>query len=332
MTVATTTTWNPALQHIIQQALLNVGAIDENEPAGSPAYYAALRSLNGLVKTMEATGLHVWTEEEYILFLQSNVARYVLGQAASADYSAFPAARVARADAWTLLTLLNPAAVAATAITVEDATGAVVGGHLGVIDNDGAIQWVTITAIAGDLITFTAQPLLVAADAGNFAPTYLQTQGRVLKAPNARLLTFQDTSPGNYNETPMTILSRQEYMDLPNKNSPGTPTQWFYSPQREVGLFYVWPVANQVAWAVRFTGYRSLADFLTPENTSDMPQEWVLPLIWNLSKEIATAYGVDEGTWNRIEKMADNYALLVISYDRESEPISFGMDYWAYGD
>jgi hypothetical protein len=31
------------------------------------------------------------------------------------------------------------------------------------------------------------------------------------------------------------------------------------------------------AWAVRFTWYRSLQDFIDPTNTADFPQEWAAP-------------------------------------------------------
>jgi hypothetical protein len=163
--------------------------------------------------------------------------------------------------------------------------------------------------------------LLVGADAGNYALAYTTKISRPLKIPAARLLTLN-----GLNETPMTILSRQGYMDLPDKDAPGTPTQWFYSPRRDEGLLYPWPVPQFSSWAMRFTWYRPLQDFLVPTNTADFPQEWVLPLQWNLSKELAPGFGVPAPTWDRIKEMADTYAMVVVSYDRESEPVQFGID------
>lgn len=315
-------TWNPVLQHIVQQALLNVTEIDENEAAGSPAYYRALTSLNGLVKTLEATGLHVWTEEEYILFPQVAQSKYTLYQAATVGLT-----RACLADEWILLTLTQAEATGANSITVADSAGVLEDDYIGVILADGTTQWTTASAdpSPSDEITLT-NVLTGPANNGAFAIAFRTLARRVLKVPAARLLTLQASRPGNYNEVPMTIMARSDYMDQPNKLTQGTPTQWFYSPQRDTGLFYIWPVPALTSWAVRFTGYRPIQDFLDPTNTADMPQEWVLPLIWNLSKELAVSYGVPTETWNRIKEMADNYALLAISYDREDQPIQFGLE------
>lgn len=320
MAVSGIDTWNPAIVFIIRQALLNVNAIEDDEQPSAAMYQDALMAMNGLVKSLEATGLHVWAEEEGILFLEPNVPRYTIGGPG-------PVAHTSAADDWLRLTVLQPAALGATTITVADAFTLADGDHFGIIDNDGFTEWTLVVGnpVAG-VVTF-ADPLLVGVDAGNFCISYTTEISRPLKIPATRLLTLQ-----NLNETPMTVLSRQEYMDLPQKViSRGTPTQFFYSPQRDTGLMYVWPVATTTAWAARFTWYRPLQDFLIPTNTADFPQEWILPLTWNLSKEIATSFGVPEPTWQRIVTMADTWALIAISYDRESEPIRFGMDDWQYG-
>lgn len=323
MTTSGTQTFNPAVLFIVRDALINCGAIDENEEPGAHLYESGIFKLNSMVKTLEATGLHVWAEEESICFLQPLQARYVIGGSA-------PNAHTSDADSWFELTLLLPAIAGATTITLEAGDGALVtnGMNIGVVDNDGVTEWFTVSgAPAGDVVTLSG-PLLVAVDAGNYALAYTSNIPRPLKVPKARLLTLN-----GLNETPMTVLSRQEYMDLPDKGTQpgqggiGTPTQFFYSPRRDDGFLYVWPTAQTSAWAVRFTGYRSLQDFLLPDNTMDFPQEWILPLTWNLSQEMAPGYGVPDPIWNRIQFMAEKYAVVATSYDRESEDIQFGMNY-----
>lgn len=322
MATSNTSLWNPALLFMIKSALINCGVLDENEEPSAADYESGLFKLNGLVKTLEATGLHVWAEEEAILFLEPLVARYVIGGTGTV-------AHTSDSEVWLELTLKLPAVLGATAITLATGQGLLLssGMHIGVIDNAGLTEWFTVSGVpAGDVVTLSGA-LLVAVDPGNYALAYTTEIGRPLKVPKARLLTLN-----GLNETPMTVLSRQEYEDLPQKGgagssgAKGTPTQFFYSPRRDNGLLYVWPVPQTSAWAVRFTWYRALQDFLIPTNTSDFPQEWVLPLIWNLSKELAPGYGVPELTWQRIKEQADNYAVLAVSYDRESEPIQFGYD------
>lgn len=328
MAVAPTTIWNPAVTFIMRQALIKIGAIADDEQPTGPMYQDAMFALNGIVKTAEATGLHVWSEEEAILFVQPGQARYVIGDA---DPTAN--AHTSDAEDWLELVLSSNAVEGDTSIILTFALDIVSGTNVGVVLNNGLTFWTTATAAPTGNVVPLASPIPASgASAGGFVLIYQVTIGRPLKVPKARLLTLQATNgSGNFNETPMTIMSRQEYMDTPNKRSPGTPTQWFYSPRRDQGLLYIWPVPERSAWAIRFTWYRSLASLLTPANTLDFPQEWVLPLTWWLAKEIAPDYDCPPARYAMIEKQADAYADLVVSYDRESEPIEFGLEGWLYG-
>lgn len=319
-------TWNPVLQSIIRKALLNVGAIDELEAPRMPLYQDALTTLNGLVKSMETTGIHVWAEAEGILFPQPGVPRYEF----FVDGSPInPAGRACQADGWARYLTTAGAAQGATQIEIADTALITAGGAIGILLATNVIQWGTVVSVV-DGTTLEVAALAAPVNQGAYV-IYIADgpSGRAirpLKVPRARLLLLS-----NLNETPMTILSRQEYMDLPQKTSPGTPTQWFYSPQRDTGLFYIWPVPVQAVYAIRYTYYRPLQDFLEPTDTADFPQEWVLPLQWMLSKELMTGYGVDQATEQRITRLADEWLDRVQSYDRESEPIQFGMDDWQFG-
>lgn len=318
MATSGTYVWNPALVQIITQALLNVGAIAEGETPSAAMYASTVFQLNAMAKAWEATGLHVWKEGEAILFLQPDQAVYTIG-APTADHTS-------DADGWLELTLTAPASAGATAIVVNLAL-VNSGMQIGVILDNGVTFWTTVDgAPIGSVINLT-DALPSSAANGNFALAYTTPIVRPLKVPRARLLTLN-----GLNETPMTVLSRQEYMDLPQKTSPGTPTQFFYVPQLAQGRLYVWPVATTSAWAVRFTWYQPIQDFFAPNNTSDFPQEWINPLIWNLSKEVGPSYDVPDAKWAKIKELADTYAIMAVSYDRESEPIQFGLDSWQYED
>lgn len=320
MTIAPTSSWNPAVSALIRQSLFQAGAIAEDEDPTAEMYATAIFQLNGIVKSAEATGLHVWTEEEAILFLQPGQAKYIIGGPTPSLN-----AHTADADAWEQLTLTTAAAGGATSVLVNTIIGVSSGDNIGVILNDQTTFWTTVNgAPSGSTIDLTDPIPAVAASAGTYALTYTTPITRPLKVPNARqkLLT-------NGNETPMTILSRQEYMDLPNKVSPGSPTQWFYSPRRDQGFLYIWQPSQVTNYAVRFTWYRPIADLLVPNNTMDFPQEWVLPLMWRLAYELAPGYNCPPLKVQILEKMAGTYDDLVISYDRESEPVQFGMSYEA---
>lgn len=321
MATSGTSAFAPPLTYIVKQAWINLNLITEDEEPSAAMYAEGAFKINAMTKALEMTGLHVWTEEEAILFLQPLQAKYVIGQGGTAN--------CADADAWLELTLAAPNAVGNTTITLQDASLVVDGFNLGVVLNSGVTFWTTaVGASTGQVVTLAA-PMPGTTNAGNYVLAYAPAAaiGKPLKVPRARLLTLN-----GLNETPMTVLSRQEYEDLPQKvGAPGTPTQFFYSPRRDNGFMYIWPVPRFSNWAQRLTWYRPLQDWLLPTNTADFPAEWINPLVWGLTKELAPGKAVPEPTWQRVKEMSDIYSLMAISYDRESEPVQFGMDYWQYG-
>lgn len=320
MTTSGSSTFNPAVADIIAQALRQLGVIAEDEVPTGAQYTTGIFQLNAIVSAAQATGLHVWTEEEAILFLEGGT-NGVPGQVRYEIGGPGINANTSDANQWAELTLSATSPALATTITVN-APLVVSGQNIGIILDAGPTFWTTVSgAPVGNVITL-ADALPSSASSGNFALVYTTQISRPLKVPAARLLYLN-----GLNETPMTIMSRQEYMDTPNKLSPGTPTQWFYTPQVDRGIFYVWPAPVTTAWAIRFTWYRPLQDFFAPGDTMDFPQEWVSPLLWALARDLMGLYDTPVQRQQYIMKMAADYADLAISYDRESEPIQFGMDW-----
>lgn len=317
MVTSNSIVWNPAVTQIVTQTLRQLGAIQDGEQPTGDMYADLVFQLNAIIKSAEATGLHVWTEEEGILFIEPAQVKYIIGGPTSSLN-----ANTSDADEWLELTLSQSALGGATSIVLNVAT-VVSGQNIGVVMNDGTTFWTTVNgAPVGQTVTLTAPLPSAGTSAGNFALVYTTAINRPLRIPNARLLTLQ-----GLNETPMTIMSRQEYMDQPNKLSPGTPTQWFYSPRRDQGLLYIWPAPVLSAWAIRFTWYRSIQDALVPGNTMDFPQEWMSALIFRLAKDNIGIYEPPPPKVAYIIQQDTYYWDLVTSYDRESEPIIFGMDF-----
>lgn len=320
MTTSGSYTWNPAVTDLIKAMYRDLDVINETEEPSGDQYQAALFKLNGMVKAMEATGIHVWTEEEAILFLQTGVAKYVIAPPGGGG------AQCVDADMWLQLQVAQNVLAGTNQLPLTTAVGVNAGDVLGVVNNANAIQWTTVAgAPVGNLVTL-ADDLLLNVSAGavviDYAPAALIT--RPLKVPKARSFLY-----ASQQQNPMTIMSRQEYEDLPNKNSPGAPNQWFYSPRRDQGFFYVWNVPVVAQWAVRFTWYRGIQDYLTPDNTSDFPQEWALALEWMLADEMKVGYSVPTPRAAMIAERAAYWRDTLEGWDRESEPIIFGMD-WQY--
>lgn len=361
MTTSGVSSFNPAVVQIITQVLRDMVVIDELETPTAAMYAEGIFKLNSIVKGLETQNIHVWTEEEAILFLEPNQARYTLG---SSDLTAN--AHCALADRWNLLQLAQGAAQYSRFLFVEanptlapipylandDGTpiltdaglliyletpgqiiGSDVGDNIGVVLENGWVYWTTISAVDFDIATglyqitlATGIPLAASAGSDLFSYPVAAQVTRPLDVPRFRLLTY--ASPGGSpNEIPMWRLSRQEYMDLPNKLSTGVPTQAFYTPQRDLGYIYLWPVAGLPNWGIRFTWYRAIQDLLAPNNTMDFPQEWALPLQWMLANEWRLAFSVPQARSEMIKEQAALWYEAVAGWDRETQDIRFGMDY-----
>src|SRR4030067_833979 len=76
------------------------------------------------------------------------------------------------------------------------------------------------------------------------------------------------------NVLPMRLFTRQEYFALPTKTSAGTPTQYYFDPQRGAPTLYVWPVKATVTTETFKVTYHKRTDDLDDlANDIDIPQE-----------------------------------------------------------
>lgn len=326
--------YNPIFTAIAVSSYQILGVINEDETPTAGQFQIAFRAVNSMMKELEATGIHVWTEEEAILFLQPLQARYLLGSPNPKNPTTDHAC-----DAFQYAQTTLPQAVAAGSFQIPllDPTGFDVGDQIGVGMDSGYTFWSTIASITGSTATMSTA-ITGAASINNFTQAYLTDIVRPLRVPFTRRLQFQDQII-----TPVRMMSRQEYFNLPNQgatgqvsvppnstSATGTPTQAYYNPARDQGQYFVWPVPNAGQLlncnAMRFTYYRPINDFTSPASTADLPSEWTNALEWNLAKELMPRFSVPAERYDRIMAAAGAKLELVMGWDREIEDIYFGVD------
>lgn len=308
--------FNPVATQIITEALLILAVINEDETPTAGMYKRGLNALNSMVKEWEADGIHVWTEEEAILFLQQGQSRYLIGAGSNCHCT--------DANSYLLGELASSAASGAGTVTVLDATGLTTGMKFGVTLDSGATFWTTINgAPSGNIVTLAAV-LTGSASAQNITFAYTTDIIRPLKIPAARRFQYNGLII-----TPLTpMLSRQEYMDLPQIANPGLVNQCFYNPGgAQTGELLVWNVPSDSSMGLRFTWYRPIQDFTTVDDAPDLPQEWANALQWGLAMELAPRYSVPPERYDRISTMAAAKKELVQGWDREPQNIYFQLSY-----
>lgn len=312
MTTSGTYTFTQNRGQIIRRAARLVGAIAAGETPSASINQDFSDALNAMTKRWQATGLHLWTEQEGILFLQPNQAMYTLG-APTTDHAT---------QTYAQTTLTTAASSGATTIVVTSATGIANGYNIGIVLGSGPMFWTTVSGAPSGTTVTLASALTGAANGSAVVVAYQTNIQRPLRVINARRYNFASAL-----DIPMNPpLSRQDYRELPNKLATGTPTQFFYDPQIPAGNIYIWPLEVTVVDAIKFTWMRQLQNFDTDANTPDFPQEWIDTLIFNLAFTMAPEFGVPMETYNMIKEQAAIYLDTASGFDREPESYYFQVD------
>lgn len=315
MATSGTSVFNFTRNQIIKTAGRKIGAFEAGETPDDQTVEDFADQLNVMVKAWDATGIHIWTEEEATLFLEPNQAAYVIG-GASVDNAV---------DLYRTTKMAIAANNGAGSITVVSTVGMSSGDHIGILVDDGSIFWTTINgAPAGNVVTLT-NPLTDSAALNNPLFSYTNQIVRPLRVVSCRRFNLLSNI-----ETPMNpMLSRLDYRALPNKLTTGVPTQAFYDPRggaASQGILYVWPVPIVAADFVKFTYYRPMQDFNTAGNNPDLPTEWINALVWNLAYEMAPEYDCPPQRYQMIQQRAAQTLDLASGWDKEAESYLFGFD------
>lgn len=187
-----------------------------------------------------------------------------------------------------------------------------------------------LRSLNGLLQTFSANPHLWTATENTLA--LVAGQAAYVVSPRAlRVTNCRYRRQGI--ETPMTEMSRQEYLDQPNKTiSPAIPVSFYFDPKVDIGTLYLWPPpsAQTVAqgYDIRYD-YIRFFDVQTASNeTLDLPSQWIEPVVWNLSKRLMTQYPVNDPNVAALvlSQAADTLADL-LAWDNEPASLFLQADY-----
>lgn len=292
---------------LIDDTFRKLGIIAEGEVATSEMVTRAARDLNIMIKGWMAKGLNLWRYETLTLFPIVGRSKYLLGTTGD------------RCAANAVVTKLSADAVTgASSITVDDAGTAASVDNIGVVLDDGTIQWTTINgAPSGNTITLTD---VLTSDAADDNPVYIYT---TLAQRPLRITTAQSVDSNN-NELTLYEISRSDYDKLTYKTNQGTPSQYHYTPTLGNGEFYVWVTFSDVKSTIRLTVQRPIQDFDILTDNPDLPVEWQEAIVWNLAKRLITEYGVvDQVTITEIKQNAFDFLEDAESFDQETASLQF---------
>lgn len=307
----------------ILTAALNLAQVigDEETPTGSQ-FQDAFDAFSAMVAGWKAAQIHLWCEEEMILFPQPGQTLYRLGFSSTDHATLF--------NGLTQTTLESNAATGDGILTLASVAGLGMGDNIGVQLDAGTNFWTTITSVSGSSVNL-ADDLPSAATAPALVFAYLTPLMRPLRMYSYRRYALSSVAASRY-DVPMAIWARLDYQNQPNKYTPGTITAAFFDPQKGNGAYTdslaqlnLWPAPQNNSNAFRGTIQRPIQDLGSLASIPDFPTEWNAALKWNLAMEIGPQYGCPTEQLQIIDKQATKWYSLASQWDREPESVLFGV-------
>ena len=325
-TTSGTFSGSPSIITLLNASLRIAQVIGAEETATGAQLANALDAARAMCKAWHASGIHVWCEEEAIVFFQKNQTVYQIG-AGTSDH----------ATQWDTLirsTLTSTALAGATSLNLVNTTGGisgivpiVSGDAIGIQLDAGFNFWTTVNGTPSGLTVSLATALPSQATEGAVVFDYTTPLYRPLRVYGGRRYNVASQI-----DLPLQIWSRLDYANQPNKYSTGIPTAFFYDPQTgqgaysaPVGQWNCWPTPPDSMNAGRFTAQRPIQDIGSLANIPDFPDEWDAAIKWNLALEIGPENGCPQQQMEIIVRQAERWYNLAKEWDRESESIRFGV-------
>jgi hypothetical protein len=318
MTTSGTSTFNPTRDVIIRRALRMVGGYASSGSPRPEQITDANDVLNLMLKSWQMDSL-LWLRVFATLFLNKGQAKYNLAPTTHTGFSHCATSYVQ--------TTTSAAAIAgAGSVTLTSATGITTGDYIGVVDNNGLIEWSTVTILG---LTATLSTVLTAAVAsGNVV--YSHTVASQVSRPTrifSAVRKLYDTTAANGYEVPIYLVARTDYENLPNKTTQGKVINLYYDPQLVDGTAYVWPTADSAGDKLVLTMDRTIQDIDDDTQTYDLPQEAMVAISYGLALQLEPEYPLDPNSFQKLKIQADGHKLKLLNYNREFAPTQFQMEW-----
>lgn len=286
---------------IITEALELLGVLGEGEVPTADQLTSSQRTLNMMTKTWQADGLNLFAVQRNYLFLEKDKDEYPLSASSSSNFTSSFVQSATTATASAL----------DTTITLDDASPLLNGDAIGIFTTNNTLFWTTVSgAPAGNVVTI-AKPLPFNVDSGAVVYSYTTVSNRPMLILEAYLHQFGAT------DIPVDLISRVDYYELTNKTTEGFINQVYYDPQIGTGTLFVWPLTtNEKDYLILLT-QRTLEDFDSSTDNPDYPQEWYMPLTWNLARALGPKYGTPQMDYARIMQQSRELYETARGFDTE---------------
>ncbi len=251
----------------------------------------ALRRLNVIAKQFQgnadmAQGLKVHTRQRISLMLAKGQQTYTIGPAATDSRATTLLGRTTVATNYVSGTSLIVAANTDTTSYPGTTIAMTSADFIGVQLNDGTIGWTTLNGTPGSTTLTLTAGFSVASGVGNYVYWFTSRAQRFPLLEFASLRNSQgiDVTLRIYREV-------ADYQRLPDKQADGDAWALLCEPLRINTRITLVAQPLDVTKQIVLTALYPAEDYDATTDDIAFPQEWLRPLSWELSREIAPAFG-----------------------------------------
>lgn len=336
------TTLSTVAQNIVNDALRKIGVKDIGNEVSPEEVEIGLRMLNSLLKQWETRGVKLHTvydvevpqyggKQSYTLDSKNLITSWGNNNYDSFSFIDADITSAVYLAVGTQTAQSNPISVAIGKQCKLVATWTNIGGQAPTLTGTGGFP-TTILVAGENTISFiaTSSSILLTITntvAASWSCAFKMARGDVDIARPMRIVSARRRDNATLYETPILVISREDYKILTIKSSQGPVTQVAYERQSNYGTLYVWPVSNATItspdYTIILTVQRDIDIFDTAEDAPDLPSEMFLALIYGLADILADDYSIPVTDRGIIAAKALNYFNQILITDQETASIFF---------
>jgi hypothetical protein len=264
---------------IINGAFRQIGVLGESQTASATRISQASQQLNLMIDQWEYMGVGLWLNKELVLFPAKDQIKYSIGPTGD---------EVCLVSEYAKTELAVARTAGGTDLVVDSDDDFASGDYIGVELDNGTIHWDIVNgAPAGDVITITTGVVAAAAiDRHVYGFTNLvQRPLEVIRAKRRNLAT------STYIDTPIEVVSIDEYDGITNKTSEGPVNMMAVDKQLDDIKVHLWPEPNDMKELIHMWVKYPIQDFDAATDDWDFPRGWGNALKLNLAVQLAPEYG-----------------------------------------
>jgi len=300
---------------LIAQAYRIIGALRAGGTPSADDITDANTALNIMIKAWQAHGLQLWVIKQATVIPVMGKLVYSLGDGLGDDNISLDMNKTE---------LVIAAVISDVTVEVTTTADMLLGDTIGIVLDDGAIHWSSIALIVSPTSVTLAAGLPAPASITNNVYSYTNKIVR----PH-ELLELYRRNIDDVVDVPLIRLSRTDFFTLSDKDTQGTPVNFYYDPQLGSSKLSVWPTAGAI-FASNSVFIASIKkpfdDLVTATDDFEFPQEWFEAIVYGLAERLAPMVGYPIPDRQLLKREAREYLDLALSFDHEQTDVTFVID------